>query len=113
MDAEPAAVPECASCRFFVRVAEEGGTCRRFPPAPILTGMAPPRMVGQPPIPMVNTFPAQVPNDYWCGEHVVGVAPEPGPLKFDLKRIDLGRMMQPQEAELVGVQVGTTNRDET
>lgn len=100
-DIEPAAATECATCRFFVRIGDGGGTCRRYPPTAILIGMAPPRLANMPPVPMINTFPVQVPNDYWCGEHVPGLAPQPLPMAVDLKKIDFGAMMQPQDLESV------------
>jgi len=101
-DIEPAAAPECASCRFFVRIAEGGGMCRRFPPVPIMTGLAPPTLAGRPPTPLINTFPVQVPNDYWCGEHVLGRAPEPAPVSFDVSKITRGQLLQPQDRDSRG-----------
>ena len=58
----------CGDCAHFERHAinNPGGTCHGVPPTPILVGMRQ-DPVTQAPVPIINTYPPQITDMYWCG----------------------------------------------
>lgn len=72
IDAEREVPPAtCGTCIFFVP-AKEGapvGFCRRNAPTPLFLGLRPPKLAGQAPEPMVDTFFPMVNITVWCGEY--------------------------------------------
>lgn len=60
----------CSNCNAFVADNEQQGTCRASPPMPVLVGMRPPVMQGQPPIPVFQAMFPTVGVGWWCRKHV-------------------------------------------
>ena len=68
---------QCATCRFWVRLKDGQGECRRYPPATMSAlSYAPHGAVDQRLTAQWNrafTFPVLT-SDAWCGEHVPRLA---------------------------------------
>lgn len=62
-------VEACGNCRYFLA---EGQLCRRHAPRSFLVGMSAPQVVGQAPVPIVNSYFPQTTPDHWCGEYAQG-----------------------------------------
>lgn len=56
----------CGNCQFFQRVALGNplGNCRARPPVPLMLGMG---KGPAGPVPVVNTYWPQLPDNAWCG----------------------------------------------
>ena len=76
--------PACGNCGAFKRlmIGQTMGLCRSRAPVPILVGM----INGDGgPMPVVNTYFPQVPDNEWCGDYM--------PLKaLTVPRLDLAEL---------------------
>ena len=88
---------ECRTCKHYHPMDEQQGFCRGNFPTAILVGHLPPKMVGQNPVPFVQSFFPPMMATGGCGQHTEGKSSF-APL--DLSKIDLTSLANtPAEGE--------------
>jgi hypothetical protein len=73
----------CVNCNAFLQLDDEKGVCRARPPMPVVVGVRPPMVQGQPGIPLFQSIFPTMSVDAWCREHQA---------KVDFHKIDLTQL---------------------